>query len=112
MRSPRLLCLAAPLRARPGAEAPLVLAGDRLSANLTPDTPFERRRGGFSFADGPAEPVAGRTCRIATTDGCAKNTARYFSVPAIVWTVRQPALRLKAAALAGPGGTNPPATGR
>ncbi len=68
------------------------------AANLGPDTPFEQRKGEFSFADGPAEIDSAKTYRIATTDWGAKNTARYFGEPAIVWR-EQPGLKLKAAAL-------------
>jgi 2',3'-cyclic-nucleotide 2'-phosphodiesterase (5'-nucleotidase family) len=82
------------------------------AANLTPATPFEQRRGEFSFADGPAEIDPAKTYRIVTTDWGAKNSARYYGEPAIVWAERQPALRLKPAVLAGLAGTNPPAAGR
>ena len=68
------------------------------AANFGPDTPFEQRRGEFSFADGPAEIDPAKTYRIATTDWGAKNTARYFGEPAIAWR-EQPGLKLKAAAL-------------
>jgi 5'-nucleotidase/UDP-sugar diphosphatase len=68
------------------------------AANLGPDTPFEQRRGEFSFADGPAEIDPAKTYRIATTDWGAKNTARYFGEPAIAWR-EQPVLKLKAAVL-------------
>lgn len=82
------------------------------AANLTPETPFEQRRGEFSFADGPVEIDPAKTYRIATTDWGAKNTARYFGEPAIAWTERQPALRLKAAVLSELAGTNPAPAGR
>ena len=81
------------------------------AANLGPDTPFEQRRGEFSFAAGPGQIDAAKIYRIATTDWGAKNTARYFGEPAIVWQER-PGLRLKAALLAAMAGTNPPITGR
>jgi 5'-nucleotidase/UDP-sugar diphosphatase len=82
------------------------------AANLTPDTPFEQRRGEFSFAEGPADIDPAKTYRIATTDWGARNSARYYGEPAIVWTERQPVLRLKAAVLSGLAGTNPPTAGR
>jgi 2',3'-cyclic-nucleotide 2'-phosphodiesterase (5'-nucleotidase family) len=82
------------------------------AANLTPETPFEQRRGEFSFADGPAEIDSAKTYLIATTDWGAKNTARYFGEPVIVWQERQPALRLKAAVLPSLAGTDSPPAGR
>jgi 5'-nucleotidase/UDP-sugar diphosphatase len=81
------------------------------AANLGPETPFEERRGEFSFAAGPEHLDPGKTYRIATTDWGAKNSARYFGEPAIVWE-EHPGLRLKAAALAAMNGTDRPATGR
>ena len=66
------------------------------AANLGPDTPFEQRRGEFSFAAGPDTIDPMKTYRIATTDWGARNTARYFGEPAITWQ-EQPALSLKAA---------------
>ncbi|MBI2498241.1 MAG: 5'-nucleotidase C-terminal domain-containing protein [Opitutae bacterium] len=66
------------------------------AANQGPETPFEQRRGEFSFAAGPAAVDPAKTYRIATTDWGAKNTARYFGEPAIAWR-EQPALKLKAA---------------
>ncbi len=80
------------------------------AANFGPDTPFEQRRGEFSFAAGPATIDDVKTYRIATTDWGAKNTARYFGEPAITWQER-PGLRLKTAVLAAMNGTNPPAAG-
>ncbi len=80
------------------------------AANFGPDTPFERRRGEFSFAAGPADIAPDKTYRVATTDWGAKNTARYFGEPAIQWQ-EQPGLRLKAA-VQGAMGTNPAAAGR
>ncbi len=68
------------------------------AGNLGPETPFELRRGEFSFADGPAEIDPAKTYHIATTDWGAKNTARYFGEPAISWQER-PGLKLKAAVL-------------
>lgn len=68
------------------------------AANLGPDTPFERRRGEFSFAAGPDMIEPNKTYRLATTDWGARNTARYFGEPALVWH-EQAALKLKAAAL-------------
>ena len=68
------------------------------AANLGPDTPFEQRRGEFSFAAGPGKIEPGKNYRIATTDWGAKNTARYFGEPAIIWH-ELPALKLKAAVL-------------
>ncbi|MBI2813854.1 MAG: 5'-nucleotidase C-terminal domain-containing protein [Opitutae bacterium] len=68
------------------------------AANLGPATPFAQRRGEFSFAAGPDTIEPGKTYRIATTDWGAKNTARYFGEPAIIWR-EQPALKLKAAVL-------------
>lgn len=91
-----------------GARLKELLAG----ANLTPETPFEQRRGEFSFADGPAEIDPAKTYLIATTDWGAKNTARYFGEPVIVWQERQPALRLKAAVLSALAGTDSPPAGR
>jgi 5'-nucleotidase / UDP-sugar diphosphatase len=74
------------------------------AANQGPDTPFEQRRGEFCFAAGPAAVDPAKTYRIATTDWGAKNTARYFGEPAIVWSER-PGLKLKAAVLARLAGT-------
>jgi 2',3'-cyclic-nucleotide 2'-phosphodiesterase (5'-nucleotidase family) len=68
------------------------------AANPGPDTPFEQRRGEFSFAAGPAVIDPAKTYRIATNDWGAKNTARYFGEPAIPWS-EQGGLRLKAAVL-------------
>lgn len=68
------------------------------AANLGPDTPFEQRRGEFSFAAGPDVIEPKKTYRLATTDWGARNTARYFGEPALVWQ-EQPALKLKAAVL-------------
>lgn len=92
------------------------VSGDRLrellaASNLTPETPFEQRRGGFFFAAGPEGIEPGRTYRIATTDWGAKNSARDFGEPAIVWEEKA-GLRLKAAVVAALGGTNPPSAGR
>ncbi len=75
--------------------------GTRLSqllaaANQGPDTPFAQRHGEFCWADGPVAIEPTHRYRIATTDWGAKNTARYFGAPAIVWQ-EQPGLRLKAA---------------
>ncbi|MDQ5977712.1 MAG: hypothetical protein QG602_684 [Verrucomicrobiota bacterium] len=64
------------------------------AANQGPETPFAERGGEFNFADGPDVIEDARHYRIATTDWGAKNTARYFGEPAIVWTER-PELRLK-----------------
>lgn len=67
------------------------------AANAGPQTPFERRKGEFSFAAGELENLAvEKTYRIATTDWGAKNTARYFGEPAIAWQ-EHPTLKLKAA---------------
>lgn len=66
------------------------------AANLGPDTPFGLRQGEFSFAVGPDSIDLKKIYRIATSDWGARNTARYFGAPAIVWQ-EQPALRLKAA---------------
>jgi hypothetical protein len=74
------------------------------AANETVDTPFAQRRGEFCWADGPVAIDPARRYRIATTDWGAKNTARYFGEPALVWS-EQSGLRLKAAvrqALAAP----------
>jgi len=68
------------------------------AANLGPDTPFGLRQGEFSFAVGPDSIDREKTYRIATSDWGARNTARYFGAPAILWQ-EQPALRLKAAVL-------------
>ena len=81
------------------------------AANQGPDTPFEQRRGEFSFAAGPSGVDPAKTYHIATNDWGAKNTARYFGEPAITWTER-PALKLKAAVLAKLSGTNPAPAGR
>ncbi len=70
------------------------------AANFTPATPFAQRRGEFCFAVGPEQIDPRATYRIATTDWCARNTARYFGEPAIAWR-EAPDLKLKAAALAG-----------
>ncbi|AOS44030.1 hypothetical protein Verru16b_01091 [Lacunisphaera limnophila] len=70
------------------------------AANLTPATPFAQRRGEFNFADGPAAPDPTRTYRIATSDWGARNTDRYFGLPALVW--REVAgLKVKAAVISG-----------
>lgn len=69
------------------------------AANLTPETPFAERHGEFSFAAGPPAIDPARTYRIATTDWGAKNTDRYFGVPALRWH-EQPGPKLKAAVLA------------
>lgn len=66
------------------------------AANLTPETPFAQRRGEFNFADGPVAIDSARTYRIATSDWGARNTARYFGEPALVWR-EAPGLTLKAA---------------
>ena len=66
------------------------------AANQTVDTPFAQRRGEFCWAEGPAMIDPARRYRIATTDWGAKNTARYFGEPTLVWT-EQPGLRLKTA---------------
>jgi 2',3'-cyclic-nucleotide 2'-phosphodiesterase (5'-nucleotidase family) len=81
------------------------------AANLNADTPFEQRRGEFSFAAGPDTLDPAKTYRIATTDWGAKNTARYFGEPAITWR-EAPGLRLKAAVLATMRGTDPAPAGR
>lgn len=81
------------------------------AANLGPDTPFELRRGEFSHAAGPAAIDPAKTYRIATTDWGARNTARYFGDPAIIWR-EQTGLRLKPAALAKLNGTNAAPAGR
>ena len=81
------------------------------AANLGPDTPFEKRRGEFSFAAGPAEVQADKTYRIATTDWGARNTAPYFGEPTISWR-EQPGLQLKAVAVRALGGAEPGVTGR
>jgi 2',3'-cyclic-nucleotide 2'-phosphodiesterase (5'-nucleotidase family) len=70
------------------------LAALLAAANQGPETPFALRGGEFNFAAGPAAVDATRRYRIATSDWGAKNTARYFGEPAIVWT-EQPELRLK-----------------
>ncbi|MFI5335698.1 MAG: 5'-nucleotidase C-terminal domain-containing protein [Opitutales bacterium] len=66
------------------------------AANEGPDTPFDRRRGEFNFADGPASIDPARRYRIATTDWGAKNSARYFGEPALTWQ-EKPGLKLKEA---------------
>ncbi len=68
------------------------------AANLGPDTPFEQRRGEFSFAAGTDTIDPKKIYRLATTDWGAKNTTRYFGEPALIWH-EQPALKLKAAVL-------------
>lgn len=73
--------------------------GTRLSqllaaANQGPDTSFAQRQGEFCWADGPMVIEPTHRYHIATTDWGAKNTARYFGDPAIVWQ-EQPGLRLK-----------------
>lgn len=68
------------------------------AANLTPETPFSRRGGEFNFAAGPAAIDPARSYRIATTDWGARNTNRYFGVPALVWR-EAPGLTLKAAVI-------------
>ncbi len=65
------------------------------AANQGPDTPFAQRRGEFNYTAGPEKINPARTYRVATTDWSAKNSARYFGEPAIVWR-EQPALKLKA----------------
>ena len=68
------------------------------AANPGPDTPFGLRQGEFSFAAGPDIIDPKKTYRIATSDWGARNTARYFGAPAIMWQ-EQPALKLKTAVL-------------
>lgn len=80
-------------------------------ANLDPTTPFEQRRGEFSFGDGPAEIDPTKTYRIATTDWGAKNTARYYGEPAIAWR-EHAGLKLKAAVRPALAGTKPATAGR
>lgn len=70
------------------------------AANLTPATPFAQRHGEFSFAAGPEKIDPARTYRIATSDWGARNTDRYFGLPALAWH-ELPGLKLKAAALVG-----------
>lgn len=99
-----------------GAIFTAVVDGTRLrqllaAANQGPDTPFDRRRGEFSFAAGPAAVDPAKTYRIATTDWGARNTARYFGQPALAWQELS-ALKLKAAVLAKLAGTNPAPAGR
>ena len=65
-------------------------------ANENPDTPFERRKGAFNFAEGPAVVDPARRYRIATNDWGAKNTAKIFGEPALLWQ-ETPGLKLKAA---------------
>lgn len=77
-----------------GARLQQLLAG----ANQGPNTPFADRRGEFSFADGPEKIDPAARYRIVTTDWGARNTARYFGEPALVWQ-EQPSLKLKALAL-------------
>jgi len=81
------------------------------AANLGPDSPFELRRGEFCFAAGPATVDPAKSYRLATTDWCARNTARYFGEPAIIWQ-EQPGRRLKAAVLGQLSDTNTAAAGR
>ncbi len=81
------------------------------AANLGPATPFELRRGEFSHAAGPAGIDPAKTYRLATTDWGAKNTARYFGEPAIIWR-EQAGLRLKAAVLGKLNGTKTAPAGR
>lgn len=68
------------------------------AANQGPDTPFEQRGGEFNVADGPRTIDDAKTYRIATSDWGAKNSARYFGEPAIVWH-EQPGVTLKAVVL-------------
>jgi 5'-nucleotidase / UDP-sugar diphosphatase len=69
------------------------------TANQGPDTPFEQRRGEFNHAVGPPTIDDTRTYSIATTDWGAKNTARYFGEPAILWQ-EEPGEKLKAVTMA------------
>jgi len=69
------------------------------AANLTPETPFARRKGEFNYAAGPDDVDPARTYRIATTDWGARNTARYFGPPALEWR-EVPGLMLKPGVLA------------
>ena len=55
------------------------------AANQGVDTPFEQRGGEFNVADGASTLDDATTYRIVTTDWGAKNSARYFGDPAIVW---------------------------
>jgi 2',3'-cyclic-nucleotide 2'-phosphodiesterase (5'-nucleotidase family) len=64
-------------------------------SNQEADTPFVERRGEFQFADGPAEIVAERRYRIATSDWGVRNRERYFGAEEIAF-VEKPELRLKA----------------
>jgi 5'-nucleotidase / UDP-sugar diphosphatase len=64
-------------------------------SNQGAHTPFVERRGEFQFADGPAEIVAERRYRIATTDWGVRNRERYFGAEEIAF-VEKPELRLKA----------------
>jgi 5'-nucleotidase / UDP-sugar diphosphatase len=54
-------------------------------ANQQVDTPFEQRTGEFNVADAPTTLDDAKTYRIVTTDWGARNSARYFGEPAIVW---------------------------
>lgn len=76
------------------------LAALLAAANPGPDTPFAARQGEYLYADGPAVTAIVADCRyrIATNDWAARNSARYFDPPDLVWTP-QPDLRLKATAL-------------
>lgn len=79
------------------------VSGERLgtllaAANLGPETPFAQRRGEFNFASGPETIEPERLYRVATTDWGAKNSARYFGLPALEW-IEAPGLRLKAGVL-------------
>jgi len=65
------------------------------AANQTADTPFERRRGEFLFAEGPGDVSPTRRYRIATTDWGMRNRGRYFGSEQIAFT-EKPELRLKA----------------
>jgi 5'-nucleotidase / UDP-sugar diphosphatase len=63
------------------------------ASNQDVKTPFEERRGEFNVADGPVSIDNAKTYRIVTTDWGAKNSARYFGEPLIVWQPQPATLR-------------------
>ena len=55
------------------------------AANQGVDVPFEKRKGEFLVASGPASVDPVKRYRIATTDWGARNSQNYFGLPAIEW---------------------------
>lgn len=55
------------------------------AANQDAETPWAKRRGEFSYADGPDQIDDARRYQIATTDWGAKNSERYFAPFQLTW---------------------------